>query len=210
MILFNDRKDAANQLAEPLKAYQNQKDTIVIAIPRGGVEIGAELAKQLFLPLDVFFVKKISHPDSPEFAIGAVSSTSALIENNGVSKEYLNQETIRIQNALIAKEQLYRKAFKPLDLKNKTVILVDDGVATGNTLILTARLIRALHPHKIVIAIPVGPKEAQKRLKAEADEVIFLHTPANFFSIGQFYQDFAQVEDAQAIQLLRTSHGYTN
>ena len=213
MQLFHDRIDAARQLSKPLEKYRNKKETIIIAIPRGGLKIGAELSKRLGLPLDVFFTKKIGHPESLEFAIGVVGIESESIDENflknkEISQEYLKSEIKRIRTSLISREQLYRRGFKPLNLKNKKVIIVDDGVATGNTLLLTVCLIQTLGPQKVIVAVPVGPQKAKERLKLQADEVIFLQTPEDFFAISQFYEIFDQVEDKEAIQLLKEHHGY--
>lgn len=205
---FQNREDAGKQLAQKLLPFKNTKNTIVIAIPRGGLVIGAELAAALNLPLDVCFTKKIGHPHNPEYAIGVVSLEETYIEEE-VSQEYLDQEISRIRGSLKEKKERYSQGLPPFDVAGKTIIITDDGVATGKTLLLTIRLIRKMGAKKIIIAIPVGPREALSLFQKEADETIFLTTPPNFFAISEFYKDFGQIEDSEAIQLLRKYHGNT-
>lgn len=215
MTLFKNRHDAGKRLAQSLSTFKNAKDTIIIAIPRGGLQIGAELSSELKLPLDVFFTKKIGHPLNPEFAIGVVSQhdeiiNKKLISDEHISSAYLQSEIRHIKKVLHEKEKLYRKNRKALDLRNKTVIVTDDGVATGKTLLLTLELIKNYHPKKIILAIPVGPLSALNLLKPYVHEAIFLYTPSNFFAISEFYQNFDQVDDQEAMRLLKESYGYTH
>jgi predicted phosphoribosyltransferase len=210
--MFHDRIDAGKQLLGHLKKYQKIQEGIIIAIPRGGLQIGAELSQGLSLPMDVFFAKKIGHPYNPEFAIGVVGIDSELIDQSYLNKKdisasYIQKEIKRIRASLIAREALYRKNFKPLSLKDKIVILTDDGVATGKTLNLILDLIKTHQPKKIVVAIPVGPPSVRDQLTSKVDEVIFLETPEDFFAISQCYTIFNQIEDDEAIQLLKDYHG---
>ena len=211
MNLFQDRLDAARQLAGPLQKYKNKPDTLLLAVPRGGLELGHLLAKELHLPLDIVLSKKIGYPNNPEFAIGAVSLDHHIVEERflqtgEVSPQYIDQEVKRLQALLKERNLQYHGNKAPPSLKGKTVIVVDDGVATGQTLLLTLTLLREQGVKKIVVAIPVGPPHAIETLKEHADEVICLITPENFYAIGQFYARFDQVEEEQAIRLFKEAN----
>ncbi len=209
-MFFKDRFDAALKLVDRLKQYKNNPEVVVIAIPRGGLELGSVLAKELDVPLDVVFTKKIGYPGNPEFAIGAVSLTDAFIEprfaQDTLMQEYITAETERVRALLATRARDYHKGRTPISLKNKIVIIVDDGVATGNTMMVTIGLIRKEQPQKIVVALPVAPRDTLERLKKEADEVICLEVPPLFQGVGQFYQRFEQVPDQEAIRLLQGAH----
>lgn len=211
MNLFQDRLDAARQLQKKLLQYKNAKDTVLLAIPRGGLELGHLLAKELHLPLDIILSKKIGYPGNPEFAIGAVSLDRMVvneryIESGEVSKDYIDHEVQRLQSLLQERYKKYRGKKAPPSLEGKTVIVVDDGVATGQTLLLTLTLLREQRVKKIVVAIPVGPLHTVEKLKAHADEVICLLTPEDFHAIGQFYIRFDQVEEETAIRLFQEAN----
>lgn len=202
--LYENRTDAGKQLAEPLKEYQGM-DTVVLAIPRGGLPIGAEVARELKAPLDVALSKKIGHPQHREYAVGAVSLESVILnETESIPKAYIEEETVRIRKELQRRQDQYYKNRKPLSLKDKVVIVVDDGIATGNTLIATVQLVSKQAPAKIIAAIPVAPAQAVHMLEAlpEIDRVICLATPSNFRAVGQFYLHFYQVSDEEAIRIL--------
>lgn len=207
--MFIDRVDAAEQLAKKLEKYANNPDAVIIAIPRGGLELGAVLAQKLHLPLDVLFSKKIGYPGNPEFAIGAITQDDVIIDplfaNRPDMQEYIAAETKRIRQLLHERRQKYRGDQKPLDVKNKIVIVTDDGIATGNTMLLTLKALKKLQPKKLIVALPVGPPERVAHLKKIADEVHCLLTPEHFFGVGQAYRHFGQVEDADAIRLLQAS-----
>lgn len=208
-MLFKDQVSAGEELAKNLREYKNKK-AVILAIPRGGVATGYGLAKKLNLPLDVIVTRKIGAPDNPELAIGAVGETKGslwvnkkLVSQLGVSQNYLQSE-IKIQKLEIKRrERIYRKEKKPLNLKNKIVILVDDGIATGATMIAAVREIRNMGPQKVVVAIPVAPPETVEELKKEADEVVCLQTPRLFFAVGQWYENFKQYSDEEVIKLLQ-------
>lgn len=204
--MFKDRFDAANQLVMRLKKYSNNPDTIILAIPRGGVQLGYVLAKELHLPLDVIFTKKIGHPGNPEFAIGAVSTNHIYISPDFVHEpqlnEYIEQQTIKIRKLLHERTTAYRGDKPALNLTNKIVIIVDDGVATGHTLSASMSLVRQDAPKKIIVALPVAPANTLNNLRKAADEVICLNIPDVFFGVGQFYQNFEQIDDNEAIRLL--------
>lgn len=204
-MLFKNRFDAAEQLAEKLQKYKGRKDVILLAIPRGALQIGNVLAKRLKLPLDIVLTKKIGHPFNPEMAIGAVSLESETIDPQfrDVSKEYIKSEIRELRKKLKERSLKYRGRKPFPKLKGKVVILVDDGVAMGHTMSVAIDLVKKEKPKNIIVAIPVGSAEAVAMLKRKADEVICLSTPESFMAIGQFYQQFAQVEDEEAIKLLK-------
>jgi predicted phosphoribosyltransferase len=205
--VFDDRIDAGQQLAVALKKYQNQDGTVVVALPRGGVVTGYVIAKELHLPLEVAMVKKLGHPNNPEYAIGAVSFKDYMINGFAdVSSEYIEQAIKDIQSLLKKRYTLYHGNKPPIDLHKKTVIVVDDGVATGKTLIAAFELIENETPAKIVVAVPLGPTRTIKRLWQYADEVICLEEFREFFAIGSYYLDFAQVTDDQVVELMNKAN----
>ena len=201
--MFKDRLEAALMLKDKLKKYKHS-NTVVLAVPRGGVPLGYTIAKSLDLPLDIVLSKKIGHPYNNEFAIGAVSLDSVIIdEHTGVSDSYIQNETIRLRASLKEKYKRYRGNNKPIDIEGKNVILVDDGIATGNTLLASIAMLRKKKPSKIIVAVPVLPYETVSLFEKKADEFIYLMAPRNFGSVGAFYQEFNQVEDEEVIQMLQ-------
>lgn len=204
VIMFNDRIDAAKQLAEKLQKIEI-KNGVVLAVPRGGVPVGYEIAKALNLPLEIFLSKKIGHPHNPEFAIGSVTLLGATINNNvmDINETYILQQTKKIYAELQERFKKFMGNQKSIDLKGKTVILVDDGVATGSTLISAIGAIRKSGPEKIIVAVPVSPPETAKKIKQIADDLICLITPNDFLGVGQFYYNFSQVEDTEVIEILK-------
>ncbi len=202
--MFKDRIDAGTQLAKKLLHYKDQ-DVVVLAIPRGGLPVGAIVAKTLQAPLDVVLTKKIGHPYHKEYAIGAVSLESIVLSDAaGISKAYIDEETVRIREKLKKRQDQYYKNKSPENLKDKTVIIIDDGIATGNTVLVTVELVSKQTPSKIVVAIPVAPKSSIDKLNSSPyiDEVVCLQVPYGFYAVGQFYEDFYQVSDEEAIRLL--------
>lgn len=202
--MFKDRNDAAMQLAKKLDKYKNQ-NAIVLAIPRGGVPIGYTIAKELGLPMEIVLSKKIGHPQNPEYAIGSVSLQGAIIndDTSGIPQQYIDNETKRILKELEEKFKLFMGDHKPADLNNKIVIIVDDGIATGSTILATVDTIKKNNPQKIIIAVPVAPPSAALKLEKNVNEFVCLLTPLLFRGVGQFYHDFSQVSDDEVIQLLR-------
>lgn len=203
--MFKDRIDAGLQLAKKLNSYKDKKHVVVLAIPRGGLPLGAIVAKTLNAKLDVALSKKIGHPFNKEFAIGAVSLNNIIMDDNTeISIGYIEKETKRLREKLQKRHNQYFKNRSPLNLKDKIVIIIDDGIATGNTIRVTAQLIYEQKPEKIVIAIPVAPKLTVQKLRATSyiDEVVCLETPFNFQAVGQFYMNFDQVSDEEAIKIL--------
>ena len=202
--IFKNRTDAAQQLARRLEKM-NLSGAVVLAVPRGGVPVGFEIAKTLQLPLDVFLSKKIGHPDNPEFAIGSVTLESSVLGSRAeyVDPEYLEEQTAAIRRQLRERYRRFRGGRQPLELQGKTVILVDDGVATGNTLFAAIDDIRRKNPAKIIVAIAVAPPEAARKLSQRADELVCLLVADDFYAVGQFYEDFSTVEDEEVTALLR-------
>ena len=209
--LYENRTDAGKQLAEELKSFVGE-GVVVLAIPRGGLPIGAEVARALGAPLDVALTKKIGHPYHREYAIGAVSLDSIILSDTAtIPKGYISEETARIREVLRTRHDAYYKNRRPVPLKDKVVIVVDDGIATGNTLLATVQLIAKQQPSRIIVAIPVAPRAAVQMLAAtpQVDEVICLATPSNFRAVGQFYLHFYQVSDKEAIEILENSNKAT-
>lgn len=206
--MFQDRTDAGIQLAEKLTFYKDQ-EVVVLAIPRGGLPLGAIVAKALNAPLDVALIKKIGHPYNKEYAIGAVSLESVITSDTAnIPKRYIEEETSSIRDKLTQRYEQYYKKGKPHDLKGKVVIIVDDGIATGNTLLATVELIHNQKPKAIVVAIPVSPPSSLKKLEDSpfVNEVICLETPYNFMAVGQFYEEFDAVSDEEAIKILQETN----
>lgn len=201
--MFKDRYEAAMLLAKKLEKYKN-KNGIILAVPRGGVPIGYYIAKELDLPLEIILSKKIGHPHNPEYAIGSVSLHGKIINENltDVSMDYINKEADRILVGLKEKFKLYMGNRKATDLKDKTVIVVDDGIATGNTILATLEMLKTSNPKEIIIAIPVSPPDTARKLSKLVDEFICLDTPEDFMGVGQFYRNFSQVSDEEVIKFL--------
>ena len=200
--IFKDRTDAGRQLAKLLTKYKNTNG-IVLALPRGGVPIGNIIAKELKLPLDLILSKKIGHPANPEYAIGAVSMKDAYINPDvHVSQEYINGEIQKIREQLQFRYKHYMKKNEPPNLKGKIVIIVDDGLATGNTMLSAVESAREEGPEKIVVAVPVAPAAAPMKFEGLADEFVCVLPAANLYAVGQFYNDFEQVTDEEVIEMM--------
>lgn len=195
--MFQDRIDAGLQLAIKLKKYRNEAG-IVLAVPRGGVPVAYAVAKELNFPIEIVLTKKIGHPANKEYAIGAASLTEYfVIPHEYVTQEYIDSEVKKIRTNL---REMYRKFMgdkEPEKLDGKTVILIDDGIATGNTLLGTVNVLKKSNPGKIIIGVPVASKSAIKMLSAEVDEVVSVIVPDYFSGVGAFYEDFEQVSDEE-------------
>jgi putative phosphoribosyl transferase len=206
--LFADRVDAGRRLASALKALVG-KDAIILAIPRGGVVVGYEIAKTLDLPLDVIIPRKIGAPGNPELAIGAITEDGTvliddrLVERLQVSEGYIEKESETQKLEIQRRLKLYRGDIPYPILKNRDVILVDDGIATGSTMKAALASVRKRGAKTVVIAIPVGPPSTIRELEKEADRVVCLHTPEFFYAIGQFYENFTQTQDDEVTRLLK-------
>jgi predicted phosphoribosyltransferase len=202
-LIFENRKEAGMLLARKLEKYRSP-ETVVLAIPRGGIPVGFEIAKYLAVPLDIILSKKIGHPQNPEFAIGAVSSTDVVVDKYlDITDDYIEEETFRIRNELKQKEEFYREVRPNVDLKDKTVIVTDDGIATGNTMMVITQLLRKSGVKKIVLAIPVLPLDRVDSVAEAVDELIYVFAPKFFPGVGMFYEDFNQVSDTEAKRLLK-------
>ncbi|MDO8514797.1 MAG: phosphoribosyltransferase family protein [bacterium] len=210
--MFNDRHDAGKKLALKLERYRG-KGAVVLALPRGGVVVGYEIARVLALPLDIIAVRKIGHPASPEYAIGAIDEHGATILNNVETLEiegrWLAEETERQREEAKRRSALYRGERDPVNITGKTAIIVDDGIATGLTMRLAVRSTKTQRPEKIVIAVPVAPPESIRALHEEgADEVIVLESPEEFLgAVGAHYITFDQVEDNEVVRLMKSASG---
>lgn len=203
-LIFKNRKEAGQLLAQKLRKYQGS-NAIVLGIPRGGVPVAYEIAEELGCKLDIILSKKIGHPMSPEFAIGSVTLTSIIIDcEEDISRNYLEEKVDEIRQALIKKNKLYRGNKPYPELKDKTVIIVDDGIATGNTLLVSIEMLRKLGVAKIVVACPVIPSDRVKIILKAADEFIYLYAPEDFTGVGAFYKEFNQVTDKEVIKILTT------
>jgi len=206
-IIFRDRKEAGQKLAELLKSYTAEKP-IILAMPRGGVVVAYEIAQALKAPLDVIVSRKIGAPSQPEYAIGAIAPGDIRVFNDeaisslDISKTEIETLVAREKKEMERRIKLYRGDKLPLDLKDKVVIIVDDGVATGQTALVAIRSVRKMQPKKIIFACGVGAYDSMKLLQQEADEVISLSVPKMFYAVGQWYQSFEQTTDDEVIRLL--------
>lgn len=206
---FPDRHVAGQRLAQRLLALRVQQP-VVLALPRGGVPVGFELARVLRAPLDLVLVRKIGAPEQEELAIGAVADGDApelvtdtrLIRRLGVTPDYLAQAKAAALREIDRRRQVYLGARHPIDLAGHTAILVDDGIATGATMMAALRATRQRQPARLVLAVPVAPADTIRRLRQEADDTICLHTPADFYAVGQFYRRFPQLSDNEVVTLL--------
>lgn len=206
---FKDRTQAASLLSKKLKKFKADPEGIVLAIPRGGVELGAVLADELKLPLDVVVSKKIGAPGNPEFAVGSVNMRGEVTlntEDMGTTPapDYLETEVAKVKQAIQEKLKLLRGTKPFPQLKGKHVIIVDDGIATGSTMKGALDYVRAQRPDILVMAVPVAPVGAREQLDPLCDEIIILSEEPELGSVGAFYDDFPQVEDSRAKQLLST------
>ena len=197
--MFRDRIEAGTLLAAKLKKYKSTSG-IVLAVPRGGVPVAFAVAKELGFPVEVVLTKKIGHPMNKEYAIGAASLTDYfVIPHENVSEEYIQEELKLIRANLKKMYARFMGDKEPADIKDKTVIVIDDGIATGNTLLGTIHVLRKSKPGKIVIGVPVASKSAMRKLSTEVDEVVAVMVPDEFHGVGAFYEDFGQVSDEEAL-----------
>ncbi len=210
-IIFRDRWDAGRQLARELENYANRADLLVLALPRGGVPVAYEVARALHAPLDVFLIRKLGAPSQPELAIGAIASGGAVVLNRDVidmlkvPSYVVEQIEARELQELERREQLYREG-RPLSrVQGKTVILVDDGLATGASMHAAVRALRGLDPAHIVVAVPTASIETCKEFQGYVDEIICARMPIPFHAVGAWYEDFSQITDYQVRELLESA-----
>jgi predicted phosphoribosyltransferase len=205
---FADRAEAGRLLANELRARDLPGNVVVLALPRGGLPVGHQIAQALGAPLDVVIVRKLGVPWQPELAMGAIASGSFhtldrnLIETLQIPREQIDAIVARESAEVVRREILYRRGRPALDLRGQTVLLVDDGLATGSTMLVAARYVRSLEPDQILIAVPVGSVQACRTLGRASDDCICLATPVPFHAVGAWYTDFRQVTDAEVQHIL--------
>lgn len=209
---FHDRREAGRELANRLRGYSGEADLIVLALPRGGVPVAFEIAQWLQAPLDVFIVRKLGLPQNEEVAMGAIASggtqllNTRLIERYQIAGDDIDRIVEREQKEMERREKAYRQNRPPLNLHDKTVLLIDDGLATGATMSVAIRAVRKLEPARIIAAAPVGAADACLRLRSEADEVICLVEDSDFGSVSRYYDDFTQTTDEEVRLLLEAAN----
>ena len=208
--MFLDRQHAGEVLAARLSAYRGQPQTLLLAIPRGGVAVAAAIARELVLPLDVLSVRKLGAPDQPELAIGAVADGLMVVDQNAITKLGVSQSQIELavereRAELARREREYRGELPPLVLTDQTIILIDDGLATGYTMLAAVRTVRGREPTRIVVAVPVAASETANWLRPEIDELVCAHVAERLIAIGLFYDDFTQISDEQARNMLQVA-----
>jgi predicted phosphoribosyltransferase len=206
--LFRNRADAGKRLAEELKGFAGGQ-TLVLGLPRGGVPVAYEVARALGAPLDVFVVRKLGLPGREELAIGAIATgdvrvlNEELVRELGISAPLLEAVTAREREELQRRERLFRESRPASEIRGRTVIVVDDGLATGATMLSAVLALRKQEPARIVVAVPVGSFEACSALRAKADRLVCLYKPDPFFAVGIWYRDFSQTSDQEVRELLR-------
>lgn len=205
---FDDRHAAGRLLAGALRAYAGRSDVVVLALPRGGVPVGYEVAKALGAELDVLIVRKLGLPYHPELAMGAIASGGAIdlnrnvIEMSGVTQRDIEGVLAQEHRELERREALYRGSRPTAQIEGRTVIVVDDGIATGASMRAALKALRTLKPAKIIVAVPVAPIDTRERLQDVADEFVCVLSPADFQAVGQFYRNFDQTSDDEVRALL--------
>lgn len=208
---FRDRGEAGRLLGSELVARKLAANAIVLALPRGGLPVGVEVADALNAPLDIVVVRKLGVPWQPELAMGAIAGGIRVLDHSlirylGISDEEIEAVVARELQEMERREKLYRGGLPAPDLRGRTVLLVDDGLATGSTMVAAARHVRSVHPERLIIAVPVASSEACRRLRSEADECICLAAPDPFSAVGEWYINFRQVSDAEVQSILKHSH----
>ena len=206
---FKDRKDAGRILAGKLANYTNDPNTVILALPRGGVPVAYEVARELGLPMDVLIVRKLGVPNHEELAMGAIASggvrflNRSVIESLRILPEMLEEVERHEALELMRREALYRGNKTPLPIEGRNVILIDDGIATGSTMRVAIQVLRAQHAKKIIVATPAAPPSAKWEIEPLVDEFITVVLPTDFYGVGQFYEDFAQLDDDTIYELVR-------
>ncbi len=210
-MIYKDRRDAGKRLAERLSLYRDRPDVIVLGLPRGGVTVAAEVAAALNAPLDVLIVRKIGFPGNPELAVGAVSETGTLVLNEeiiasyNVSRDYLARETSRQKEEIARRAVLFRRGGGLPPLAGKSVILVDDGVATGATVKAAIATLKQEKLARLTVALPVASPDAEATIRRMVDDLVCLQAPPGFMAVGSYYQDFSQVQDEEVVAMLKES-----
>jgi putative phosphoribosyl transferase len=209
-VIFRDRVEAGRRLAQELASLEGQ-DVVVLGIPRGGVEVGAEVARANGWPLDTVIPRKVRAPGNPELGLGAIAPgvrvlDERMIRTLGVSDEYLEREIAEEEEEIRRRADAYRGGRPPVPLEGKVAVVVDDGVATGGTAVAALRWARDQEASRVILAIPVAPAAAVGKLAREADEIVALETPEPFFAVGQWYVDFPQTSDEEVVARLQEAH----
>jgi len=202
---FKNRQTAGQELARLIKEkYPHVKDGLVLALPRGGVVVASEVAQALDLPLDIIATRKIGAPLNPEYAVAAVSEHKMITSpRENPDNQYLKEEIQKERREIKRRLKEYRGERDKLELKNKTIFLIDDGLATGLTMAVAIAEVRRQNPAKIILAVPVAPPETVEHLKSKADDILILSIEPMFFAVGQFYEDFPQTTDEEVKKLLK-------
>jgi predicted phosphoribosyltransferase len=212
-MIFQDRADAGQRLGEALGAYANRLDVLVLALPRGGVPVAAEVAKKLNLPVDVLVVRKLGVPFHRELGMGAIASGGVRIVNKevvdalGISSDAIETVVRDEQHELERREKAYRGDVPPPKVEGKTVILVDDGIATGSTMLAAIEAVRHLKAARVIVAVPTAAASTCEKMREAADDVVALLAPEEFYAVGQWYENFAQTSDDEVRELLAESTG---
>jgi putative phosphoribosyl transferase len=215
LIQFRDRREAGQQLARKLIKYADRSDVLVLALPRGGVPVGYEVAQTLKAPLDVFVVRKLGVPGQEELAMGAIASggvrvlNGSVVEGLGISDAAIESAAARELVELERREQLYRGERPDPEIQGHVLILVDDGIATGSTVRAAIMALRQLEAARIIVATPVVALSTARELRKEVDELVTVMTPASFNAVGQWYEDFSQTTDEEVSKLLARSRGFS-
>jgi putative phosphoribosyl transferase len=211
-LIFQDRSEAGRILARALSEYAGAPGVLVLALPRGGVPVGYEVARELHAPLDVFVVRKLGAPGQEELAIGALASGGARVLNRevvnvlAITPEEIDRVAEREQRELERREQQYRGGRPRLEVSGRTVVLVDDGLATGSSMRAAIAALRQRQPAKVIVAVPVAPPSTCQELQLEADQVVCAITPLPFYAVGQWYRDFTQTSDEEVRRLLNLAN----
>jgi len=217
--IFRDREEAGLLLAERLRAYHADPASIVVALPRGGVIVGHAISQALRIPLEVFLSRKLGAPDNPEYAIGAVTETGSMYYNPealrmmgefSTAGRYFDEIIQAQRDEIRQRQDLYRSGRPLPDLKDRTVLLVDDGVATGATFLAAVEALRTLHVRRLVAAIPVGPEETLRKITAVVDSLVVLSVPEQFAAVGNHYVNFQQVSDDEVVRCLAQARIFDN
>jgi len=215
-MIFHDRADAGRALAQHLATYRGRADLTVLALPRGGVPVAFEVASALDAPLDVFVVRKLGTPGQRELAMGAIASGGVRVLNDdvvsalGITPDVIDAVAQSELQELERRERAFREGRPPADIKNRLVLLIDDGLATGATMRAAIHAVRQLEPRRVIVAVPVAARETCQDLGGLADEVVCLNMPVPFSAVGRWYMDFEQTSDEEVRELLRRSAARTS